>query len=118
MEYKLTFLMFIVDARQRTRGLAIPDKQSLAVGVGEIHAARTRIAAVAAVTPLIEYPILGEAVGGRILIKFEGAQREGSFKFRGAYNRLVQLSAAERKNGVVAWSSVITPRASQRLPAC
>ena len=43
--------------------------------------------------------------GGRILLKLEPLQHTGSFKVRGAYNRLVQLSPAERAAGVVAFSS-------------
>ena len=48
---------------------------------------------------------LDRRVGGTVLLKAEPLQRTGSFKFRGAFNRLVQLSPAERKTGVVAWSS-------------
>jgi threonine dehydratase len=48
---------------------------------------------------------LSEKVGHRVLVKFEGAQHTGAFKFRGAYNRLSRLSSQERAAGVVAWSS-------------
>lgn len=65
-----------------------------------------RIIAPAAVrTPLLENDALNDRVGRRVLLKFEGAQRTGSFKFRGAYNRLARLDARERAAGVVAWSS-------------
>jgi threo-3-hydroxy-L-aspartate ammonia-lyase len=43
--------------------------------------------------------------GGAVFLKAESFQRGGSFKFRGAYNRLSQLPAAERERGVVAYSS-------------
>jgi threonine dehydratase len=43
--------------------------------------------------------------GGRILLKLETLQHMGSFKFRGAYNRLAQLDPSQRKAGVVAFSS-------------
>jgi len=56
-------------------------------------------------TPLLEYPALNTKVGGRILLKVEALQRTGSFKFRGAYNLLSQLSATQRPPGVVAYSS-------------
>lgn len=56
-------------------------------------------------TPLVESPLLSEMSGGRVFLKLETLQRTGSFKFRGAYNRLVQLTADERKRGVVAFSS-------------
>ena len=75
------------------------------VGYAEIVDAARQIAGEAVRTPLLEYPALNARVGGRVLIKFEGAQRTGSFKFRGAYNRLSRLTAAERAQGVVAWSS-------------
>jgi threonine dehydratase len=71
----------------------------------EVEAAARRLKGVALQTPLIESPILSERCGGRVLLKLETLQRTGSFKFRGAYNRLVQLSPEERKPGVVAFSS-------------
>jgi threonine dehydratase len=77
----------------------------MAVAFHDVTAARARLAGVAVRTPLLQIPAANEAVGGILLIKFEGVQREGSFKFRGAYNRLVQLTAEERERGVVAWSS-------------
>ena len=45
------------------------------------------------------------ALGGRLFIKAECLQRTGSFKLRGAYNFLASMSEAERKKGVVGWSS-------------
>ena len=42
-------------------------------------------------------------MGGRVFVKAEALQRTGSFKFRGAYNRLSRLSAWERRRGVVAY---------------
>jgi threonine dehydratase len=56
-------------------------------------------------TPLIESPALNDRLGGRVLLKPETLQRAGAFKFRGAYNRLSQLTADERRRGVVAFSS-------------
>lgn len=70
-----------------------------------VRAAAQRLEGVAIRTPLLESAALNTRVGGRVLIKPELLQRTGSFKFRGAYNRLVQLSSAERAAGVVAWSS-------------
>jgi len=71
----------------------------------DILAAADRLAGVAVVTPFVESPLLSERVGGRVFLKLETLQRTGSFKFRGAYNRLVQLSEDERRRGVVAFSS-------------
>lgn len=72
---------------------------------GSVGRAAERLRGVAVRTPLLSFPALDERAGGRIFIKPEVLQRTGSFKFRGAYNRLVQLSAAERRAGVLAWSS-------------
>ena len=70
-----------------------------------IESAARRIAAHAVRTPLLQSPQLNEAVGGRVLIKPENLQRTGSFKFRGAFNRLSLIPAAERPRGVIAYSS-------------
>jgi threonine dehydratase len=56
-------------------------------------------------TPLIESPALNELVGARVLLKPETLQVAGSFKFRGAYNRISRLTEDEKKRGVVAYSS-------------
>jgi threonine dehydratase len=71
----------------------------------DIEAASERLRGLAVVTPLLESPLLNEMIGGRLLIKAEPLQRTGSFKFRGAYNRISQLSSEERERGVVAYSS-------------
>jgi threonine dehydratase len=77
----------------------------VSVTFADIEAAAARIKGHAVETPLIESPALNERLGGRVLMKLETLQRVGAFKFRGAYNRLVQLTADERKRGVVAFSS-------------
>jgi threonine dehydratase len=77
----------------------------MTVTFADIEAAAQRIKGHAVETPLVESPALNERLGGRILMKLETLQRVGAFKFRGAYNRLVQLTADERKRGVVAFSS-------------
>jgi threonine dehydratase len=74
-------------------------------GFAEVEAAAGRLAGVARRTPLLADTPLDEALGGRLLFKAECLQRNGAFKFRGAYNRLVQLDAAARRAGVVAFSS-------------
>ena len=75
------------------------------VTFADIEAAAGRIRGHAVETPLVESPALNERIGGRVLLKLETLQRVGAFKFRGAYNRLVQLDADKRKRGVVAFSS-------------
>lgn len=77
----------------------------MSVTLADIQAAAARIKGHAIETPLIESPALNDRLGRRVLIKPETLQRVGAFKFRGAYNRLVQLDAEERRAGVVAFSS-------------
>ncbi len=77
----------------------------MSVTFADVEAAAARIEGHAVKTPLVESPALNERVGGRVLLKLETQQRVGAFKFRGAYNRLVQLDAAQKKAGVVAFSS-------------
>ena len=77
----------------------------MSVTLADIEAAAVRLKGVAVETPLIESPALNERLGARVLIKLETLQRVGAFKFRGAYNRLVQMTPEERKRGVVAFSS-------------
>jgi threonine dehydratase len=83
---------------------AAPDI-ALAIHAGDVADAARAIAGVAVRTPLLESAALNARAGRRVLVKFEGAQHTGSFKFRGAYNRLSRLGEAERRAGVVAWSS-------------
>jgi len=64
-----------------------------------------RLEGIAVRTPLLGHRALDEATGGRVLVKAEGLQRTGSFKFRGAYNRICRLTKDELKRGVVAFSS-------------
>lgn len=73
--------------------------------IADIRAAAERIAPYAAVTPLLTSPVLDAAAGGRVLLKAEVLQHTGSFKLRGALNRLLQLTPDERTRGVVAYSS-------------
>jgi threonine dehydratase len=71
----------------------------------DVTAAARRLAGHANVTPLLEAPVLNERVGGRVFLKAENLQLAGAFKYRGAYNRLSQLSPEQRAAGVVAFSS-------------
>lgn len=73
--------------------------------IDDIHVAARRISGHAVETPLLESPLLNERLGARILFKAEVLQRTGSFKFRGAYNKIASLAPEERRRGVVAYSS-------------
>ena len=74
-------------------------------GFGDVLAAAGRLAGVVRRTPLLEDPFLNEQAGRRLLVKAECLQRTGSFKFRGAWNRLSALQGEARTRGVVAFSS-------------
>jgi threonine dehydratase len=71
----------------------------------DIEDAAGRLEGMAVKTPLLRCDALDEAAGGRVFVKAECLQRTGSFKFRGAYNRISRLSSQERRSGVVAFSS-------------
>ena len=75
------------------------------IEIRDIEAAAARLAGISVRTPLIQNHALDEAVGGKVLIKPECLQVTGSFKIRGAYNFLSQLSPGEAEKGVVAFSS-------------
>ena len=71
----------------------------------DIIDAASRLEGVAVRTPLLTSPELDRRLGARVFLKAENLQHVGAFKFRGAYNRLVQLTAEEHARGVVAFSS-------------
>ncbi|HEY2836311.1 MAG TPA: threonine/serine dehydratase [Rhizomicrobium sp.] len=71
----------------------------------DVVAAAKRIAPYAVRTPLVEAPALNAIRGGRVFLKLENLQRTGSFKFRGAVNRILMIPESERGKGVVAFSS-------------
>ena len=71
----------------------------------DVEAAAARLAGVAVRTPLIRSAELDALAGGSVLLKPECLQVTGSFKIRGAYNLMSQLSAGEARRGVVAFSS-------------
>jgi threonine dehydratase len=75
------------------------------VGLADVRAAAERIRGEAVRTPLLRSDALDAAARGKIWLKPECLQRTGSFKFRGAFNRLSALEPAERQAGVVAFSS-------------
>jgi len=71
----------------------------------DVDDAARRLEGVAVHTPLIASNVLDALTGGRIFLKAETLQRTGSFKFRGAYNRLSAIPVDQRAGGVVAFSS-------------
>ena len=77
----------------------------LPVTAADIDAAAATLAPVAVRTPLLPAPVPGAQFQANVFVKPEVLQRTGSFKFRGAYNKLASIPQAERANGVVAFSS-------------
>ncbi|MEM9055367.1 MAG: threonine/serine dehydratase [Pseudomonadota bacterium] len=71
----------------------------------DVAAAAKRIRSHVEVTPILRSSVLDEIAGARLLIKAECLQQTGSFKLRGATNRLLQIPEDKRKQGVVAFSS-------------
>jgi threonine dehydratase len=75
------------------------------VAAADIDAAARVVAPFAVRTPLLTFPVLNERVGTKVFLKPEMLQRTGSFKFRGAFNKLASIPQAQRGGGVVAFSS-------------
>lgn len=71
----------------------------------DVCEAAARIAGIAHRTPVMTSRTLDERAGCSVFLKCESFQRMGAFKFRGAYNAVAQLAAAERDRGVVTHSS-------------
>jgi threonine dehydratase len=79
--------------------------EPLAVSFDDVVAAAERIRGMAHRTPVMTSRTLDERLGAHVFLKCENLQRAGAFKFRGAYNAVVRLSAEERARGVLAYSS-------------
>jgi threonine dehydratase len=71
----------------------------------DVDIAAQKLAGIALRTPLINSPVLDARLGARVFLKAETLQRTGSFKFRGAYNKLSSIPPEKRAVGVVAYSS-------------
>ncbi len=78
---------------------------SSAVNLAEVYAARKRIAPLIRRTPLILSPVLSEQTGRAIYLKLENLQETGSFKVRGAANKLLSLTEDQRARGVITVST-------------
>ena len=75
------------------------------VGLTEIESAARRLAGIAVRTPLLPVDSISEQVDAQVRVKCEGLQRGGSFKIRGAYNFVSQLSNDQVANGIITYSS-------------
>jgi len=77
----------------------------LAIRFEDVQAAAERLAGVAHRTPVMRSRAADEATAAQLFFKCENLQRMGAFKFRGAYNALARFDAAQRRAGVIAFSS-------------
>lgn len=75
------------------------------VTLGDVYAARARIAGAVRRTPLIPSPWLGQFAGAPVYLKLETLQDTGSFKVRGAANKILGLTEGQRTRGVVTVST-------------
>ena len=87
--------------RYKSRMTMLP----LPVSSADIDAAARVLAPFAVRTPLLSPPVLSDRVGTKVFLKPEVLQRTGSFKFRGAFNKLSSIPMSARGGGVVAFSS-------------
>jgi len=74
------------------------------INLSDLHAAQSRIDGITNHTHLVEFKLCAEDPR-RLLLKPENQQPMGAFKLRGAYNKIASLSEAERKRGVISYSS-------------
>src|SRR5258705_13235447 len=79
--------------------------QNPPIGAADIEAAAKVVAPFAVRTPLLSFPVLNERIGTKVFLKPEMLQRTGSFKFRGAFNKLASIPQNKRAGGGVAFSS-------------
>lgn len=75
------------------------------VGLTEIESAARRLTGIAIPTPLIYADTVSEETGAQVRLKYESLQRSGSFKIRGAYNFISQLSDEQVAPGLITYSS-------------
>lgn len=79
--------------------------ENLPITLRQIYLARRHVAAFARRTPLLFSPLLSAVSGRAVRLKLENLQETGSFKVRGAANRILSLSSEEQARGIVAVSS-------------
>ncbi|MEO9899223.1 threonine/serine dehydratase [Nisaea sp.] len=75
------------------------------VSLETVRAAAPALRGIVSRTPLLENADVNAMLGGRLLLKAENLQRTGAFKIRGAYWRILHMSAEERARGAVTYSS-------------
>lgn len=78
---------------------------NLIITIADIANAHERLAFIANKTPVLSSRTINKLVNSQVFFKCENFQRTGSFKFRGAYNALSQLSESQKRRGVLTYSS-------------
>jgi threonine dehydratase len=81
------------------------DSLNLPVAYSDIAAAAVRLSGHANLTPVLTSRTVDDRTGCQVFFKCENFQRTGSFKFRGAFNALAQLSERQKQQGVITYSS-------------
>src|SRR6266446_4770948 len=94
-------------ASRRYRRALQPSPDRALPTAADVDAAAQRLAGVALHTPLLTSPVLDALTGARVFLKAETLQRTGSFKFRGAYNKLSSIPQGERAGGVAAAAQLL-----------
>jgi threonine dehydratase len=96
-----------MEGQDRTHpgGRRVKETMSNVPSYADVEAAAARIAGAAHRTPVLTSRTANDESGAELFFKCENFQRMGAFKFRGAYNALSRFDAAQRKAGVVAFSS-------------
>jgi len=79
--------------------------QHKSVTITDVEASTKRLAGIAHRTPVLTSRTVNDRSNSQVFFKCENFQRTGSFKFRGAYNALAQLSEAQKQKGVLTFSS-------------
>ena len=83
----------------------MPEKVLAGPTLVEFTEARERVSGVVSITPMESSRYLSEILGSPVFLKCENLQRTGSYKIRGAFNRLSRLTDEEKARGVVAASA-------------
>ena len=79
--------------------------QEKLVEISHIQAAEKHLEGIASCTPVLTSTTVNQITNSQVFFNCENIQRTGSFKFRGAYNALLQLSESQKQNGVITFSS-------------
>lgn len=85
--------------------IALSNPTDLPVDFADVVAAADRLEGVAHRTPVLTSQTVNAQTGCQVFFKGENFQRTGSFKFRGAYNAIAQLSTEQQQQGVITYSS-------------